>query len=668
MPSITPSTERQGRRQQGQAIVLIAVLLLVLFGMLGLAIDAGRAYVDRRTLQDAVDAATLAAGDWYDNYGDTTGAFTNGYDVFQRNLSLSGGSSTQSGAAMTATWPGGYSLTITGTDNQFNGYVFQASATHIFPLTFFQVLGSSPTIPVQSQASAIVGSQWSQPALLTLSTSGCSLGFSGSSSVTVRGDVYSNGCISFQGSSSLGVAGNVYSASGIPPSGITLLCYDPNPDVPPYSPPCGAGDTLGAKYGNAPVLPDPGYQSPGAGLPPAAAPTPHTGWTEMHPGAYVNLSENGHSCFFLDAGIYSLSGGYQTQGSFLSNELKPPDEPAWNYASGGLDYTARASPQFYTISGPPVYDCSGTFTLTAGTAGQNLTPSSSYWAVELTSVRTDVYKGVTYYRESAPSMCREVYVNGASRSFTVDVGTQQQVPGATSYNVYVTNGHCGGAAQSSFGYVGTFTETQHSLVVDGSLVPSGGWQLGTRDNRCPAGRPQVGCAPPDGERKAVCMIGCTPNSNSGLPQDNPDSALLPGGDLANENYCLAQSGNPGAPCAGASVTPGAVQLYFPGSGDCIQETGQGATWVFSGYQYDWIVIFQGARPNSCGNSMQGGSNTQYIGTVYTPGATWTINGGNRAPLSGQVITSSATINGNSTIGISFNPQYAPAPPAAHLIQ
>src|SRR5215467_590327 len=61
---------RMGRKQQGQAIVLIALLILVLFGMLGLAIDSGRGYVDRRDQQTAVDAAALAAGDWWENIPD----------------------------------------------------------------------------------------------------------------------------------------------------------------------------------------------------------------------------------------------------------------------------------------------------------------------------------------------------------------------------------------------------------------------------------------------------------------------------------------------------------------------------------------------------------------------------------------------------------------------
>ena len=52
--------------------MLIALLILVLFGMLGLSVDSGRAYVDRRDQQTAVDAAALAAGDWYENYPNYT--------------------------------------------------------------------------------------------------------------------------------------------------------------------------------------------------------------------------------------------------------------------------------------------------------------------------------------------------------------------------------------------------------------------------------------------------------------------------------------------------------------------------------------------------------------------------------------------------------------------
>src|SRR5712691_7685152 len=83
------------RLQEGQAIVLIALLILVLFAMLGLAIDSGRAYVDRRDQQAAIDAAALAAGDWYENYLDLTGStLPQAEQVFQTDLHLYAGPTT----------------------------------------------------------------------------------------------------------------------------------------------------------------------------------------------------------------------------------------------------------------------------------------------------------------------------------------------------------------------------------------------------------------------------------------------------------------------------------------------------------------------------------------------------------------------------------------------
>ena len=46
------------RAQKGQAIVLVALILVALFGFLGLAVDGGRGYLDRRGMQGA---ATLQA-------------------------------------------------------------------------------------------------------------------------------------------------------------------------------------------------------------------------------------------------------------------------------------------------------------------------------------------------------------------------------------------------------------------------------------------------------------------------------------------------------------------------------------------------------------------------------------------------------------------------------
>ena len=56
--------------QRGQAIVLVAVILTVLFGFVGLAMDGGRGYLDRRHVQASVDSAALAAAYNYMNHHD----------------------------------------------------------------------------------------------------------------------------------------------------------------------------------------------------------------------------------------------------------------------------------------------------------------------------------------------------------------------------------------------------------------------------------------------------------------------------------------------------------------------------------------------------------------------------------------------------------------------
>src|SRR5207247_429589 len=138
MPFIVPSTRTkspQRKLQEGQAIVLIALLILVLFGMLGLAIDSGRGYVDSRDQQTAIVAP----------------------------------------------------------DTQFHGYQFKFTTNHQLPLAFIQIFGGSRTVGIGATATSIVGNQRQTPALLTLSTETCATNLSGSAQLTVLGDVYTNG-------------------------------------------------------------------------------------------------------------------------------------------------------------------------------------------------------------------------------------------------------------------------------------------------------------------------------------------------------------------------------------------------------------------------------------------------------------------------------------------
>ena len=159
----------------------------------------------------------------------------------------------------------------------------------------------------------------------------------------------------------------------------------------------------------------------------------------------------------------------------------------------------------------------------------------------------------------------------------------------------------------------------------------------------------------------------TVSVTNNLANESPVKGLLPRGDRANENQCWPQTqGTATQPCNGSTVTPGAVQFAFPTTSDCLDENGNGGTEVFSGRQYDFIIIWF-SPTNTCSPKLNGGSFTQYIGTIYMPAANLTINGGNKAPVAGQVICYTAYFSGNAGISIDFNPDTAPAPPAARLV-
>ena len=711
-------------RQRGQAIVLVGLLILVLFAMLGLAIDSGRAYVDRRDQQAAVDAAALAAGDWYENFHDLYGStLPNSKQIYQNNLHIYGGSSSDVTTTTlvgpkgnlqqdtdVVTYASGYSLTIVATDTQFNGYEFQLTTTHSLPLAFIRVFGGPGAVTISATATAIVGNQRQTPALLTLSNGNCATDLKGSTTLTILGDTYSNGtaCVD----ANLQEAGNCYGAAGSTCSSASYYCYNSTPGFVPYAPPCNPGDTQGAAMVPAPTLPDPAYQA--GSVPYYATPQSYNQynrgtWTEMLPGSYGNfhLTGGSASCAFLDGGVYAWTNGYSSDasGSLLSNELKPPDEQS----SAAPGTNAVANPQFWDQNGT---GCAGAFNLSVVTvgAGQGIKHQSGagIWGVELTSVRYDQFVDPTVTpnpcfaapgcrRESAPSACKQISTND-SQPPGIDVNVTRNAPGAQYYDVYVNPNGCD-ANTTNFSFVGRFlapgfTDGGAPPAAAIGPYPSGanktlvGGQLGWP---CPAAAVSICnlaynsltptvpcfalsraklCQAPDSELAPQCFSGCPPTPGT-LSQENAPMKLqyMPdtGGDVANENYCVP-SANPGdanAPCAGASVTPGAVQFYMP-AGSCINQNAQGATYVFSGEQYNWIVIYQ-PPANTCSNSMNGGSATQYIGTIYTPAAGWTINGGNRAPLAGQVIVYTATVSGGASVGIDFNPNYAPAPPAARLI-
>jgi hypothetical protein len=410
-------------------------------------------------------------------------------------------------------------------------------------------------------------------------------------------------------------------------------------------------------------------------------------------------------CYFLAGGVYDFKAGFTQNADFVSNELRPPDEPALTATTSSLNGTVTAIPvtalvaalpggstvivtgQAFTVASAgaslgatsvPVTSQSVTGTIASGSivttmaksphqfwdengAGCgstfSVTPNGSgglgigTYSLELTAVRWEpngpcsaTATPTCYLRESAPSMCRTVMLT-SSGIIKVQVTTPD--PGAGDFNVYLAqNGSCTGLAYC------THMGNGNSSVTISS---------------CPMGQP----SPPDGEGLPLA---------SGLPNADPPAGTPPNGDLANENHCVDTTTGSNVACP-ASWTPGAVVFYIP-SGGCLDLEGKGDIYIFSGFQLQRVVLYepgpeQSSQPNSCGvppsvavQKVNGNGFTSLIGIFYMPAADVRINGNSayQATIAGGVISWTATVTGNGNVAITADPTLRTWPPSVSLTQ
>ena len=169
----------------------------------------------------------------------------------------------------------------------------------------------------------------------------------------------------------------------------------------------------------------------------------------------------------------------------------------------------------------------------------------------------------------------------------------------------------------------------------------------------------IGAYPPDSETAPLA---------AGLPNQNPDRGTAPAGDRANENQCDTVGGVL-TTCAGP-ITPGGVSFYIP-NGGCLADPNGGDNYVFSGYQFNWMAIYEPGQnnppANTCANVMGASTSSAYIGLVYVPAASMNIptSSGFRVEATGGVIADTITFTGQLPL-ISGSSAYAPVPPAARL--
>ena len=656
------------RSQRGQAIVVVGLMLTVIVGMAAIAMDGARAYTMRRDLQDATDASVLAAADKLQQTGSYASAEQAATSVFATNMRLytspSCGAYGSPGAApwtVTCTYPDGTALTQVVRAMGPQGTQFALSATRHLQLQFAGVLSNGVAPTLGASGTGAINNLLYAPAVGALNGSGCggpsgsALIVNGSGTLNVGGDIVSNGAISVL-SGAVRVAGDVYARCQGSVTSASTACYPSGAGTP-----CSYPDVAGS-FRTGFRLADPGYPMPAVG----GAQSLTSGNVVVLPGIYsAPPILVGGGCWFLSGGVYDFQWGAVNLGDFVSNELKPPDEP------DASNNTVRATTQFWNTNG---VRCAGAAQASV-VPGPGSVPTGS-WAFVLTSVRTDTYAGVSYARESAASMCYTTTVVAGGSNIQVSVSN---VPGATSYNIYASPPGVGGTCAGPFGLAANLPVTgavqNNNLAGCPSLFGIGcslgnesirldNSQLGGSFSPSATAAPGTnGAYPPDGELAPLA---------SGLPNRNPgrgngrtgDRGNGRTGDRGNENQCRTVAGG-AATCPGP-VTPGAAELYFP-NGACLA-TGNGAdTYVFSGYQYDWISVYEPSG-NTCGNLLGAHGNSALIGLFYAPSASVAVSSpyAFEAPGVGGVLAGSVSFSGTLP-AITFSVLYAPVPPAARIV-
>ncbi len=634
-------------------------MLAVVVGMAALAIDGARAYALRRDLQAAVDAAALAAADTLQQTGLYVSAEQAATTSFGANMRLYAGPSSCSPAygspprSITCNYADGTVLSQVVTGLGPAGSQFTISASRALQLQFARILTNGATPRVGSAASANVNNLLFAPTIMALDPAGCggvpgnALSVTGGGTLAVVGDLVSNGTISITGGANIQVAGDIYDRCEAPvPGAVANTCYPSGAATP-----CTLPDVAGSTYSGRPVS-DPAYPPPTVVSGSQSAPSQNV---VLNPGTYSadpNFSTS--VCYFLSAGVYKWQNGYTNAGGFVSNDLKPPDEPSTS------NNQALANQMWNTGA----VNCAGSYL--PGTVTNTNAVRAGTWAVEVTAARTETYAGTNYKRESAPSMCRIVQVNGG-QAIQVQISN---VPGATSYNVYFQpppNPGCSGP----FGY--------------GGNIPV----VGTVENDSTAGCPSFGATTCSlGHETAVFSLAFAPNPFVGpgvlgayppasetpplrvnLPNQNPDRGTPPAGDRSNENQCDT-IGGAAMTCPGP-ITPGAVEFYIP-SGGCLNATTSADNFLFSGYQYDWIMVYEPGQSyppaNTCTTNLLGAqADSAWVGLTYMPAAILTVQkaASFRTEATGGLLADMIIFSGQlpTIIGSS---NFQPAPPASRL--
>ena len=324
------------RSEKGQAIVLTVFAMIGLLSLLGLAIDSGKAFADRRQAQNAVDAAASAAALAYVRDLDIVAAGTsliqgNGYSNANSTYSIS-------------------AVTDTSCASSTTGKVITVTLTSTVPMSFASIVGvdhTNNTVTAKSRGCKGSASQPLYPvsAVVSLKTGTCngssdaSLYMGGSSNLQVWGGGMSSNstdpkCTLFQGGETQ-MKKNGTTCNGITtaaPSGTfnNVKFPDSCGNITKNSPQVGMPDPVAFSCGGAPTSPGrPGTYS---------GTFPPSGVTSLAPGLYClngdfilnnkqKLTGSGVTIVML-SGLARWNGGAEMSISAPTNNNSANDQVA----------------------------------------------------------------------------------------------------------------------------------------------------------------------------------------------------------------------------------------------------------------------------------------------------------------------------------------------------
>jgi Flp pilus assembly protein TadG len=416
------------RDEEGQTLIMVAIALPCLIAFIGLAVDVGALFTDRRQLQTAADSAAIAGAlhltdGNYVTAGKAASA-TNGYTDGSNNTTVN--------VVNGPTWP---SSEYVGKAN----YV-EATVTKVESTVFMAAFGF-PSITVQARAVAtnqapgngcvyLLGNDPTTPALtvkgnITITAKDCSWNIddSYSNAITTTGNAY------VVDTSEIGVASSTLNAKNL-----TDFTPQPVTGVVPFSDPLQSQaypytcSDSGSKQGCwCDTTNDPQNicgTAPSMTMPPSCS-TPtliHNGNTTLSPGCYDGFTIGSQDTVTLNPGVYFFNGtnpiNFQAGGTMTITSPVTPvvGEPATMSSPTGVTLIFTGS-TYITMNGNPNLtleppDSTGVF------------PNLLIYQVPSDTQTT--YLGGT----SGSTITGVIYVPGATESF-------QGTPGGNVYTDFV---------------------------------------------------------------------------------------------------------------------------------------------------------------------------------------------------------------------------------------